>query len=326
MRAITFEKPGDEGVLTLTDVASPALGAGQIRIRVETTAVNRADLLQRRGLYPPPKGASSILGLECAGRVIECGAGVSSPAVGARVMALLAGGGYAQEVVVEANATLPVPESFSMVEAGVFMETHLTAYLNIFEIGGASTGMTVLVHGGGSGVGTSALALCREAGVRMIVTAGSDEKCARCLELGAFRAINYAQHDFAEAVLEATNREGVEIVLDSIGASYLQRNLACLKTDGRLVVIGLMGGAKGEVDFGRLLTRRLSIHGSTLRSRSAGSKASLIESFSQRFGAALAAGRLRPVVHTSMPLAQAADAHRLVASGTHFGKVALEVA
>lgn len=326
MKAIVFDQPGDESVLHMGDVERPKLGAQDIRIRVHGTAVNRADLLQRMGLYPPPAGASSILGLECAGEVIEVGSEVSAWGVGDRAMALLAGGGYAEEAVVHAGSAMRVPPALSFEEAGALPEVYLTAFLNIFLLGGVESGGSVLVHGGGSGVGTAAIQLCREAGVRILVTAGSEEKCQQCRKLGADLAINYRSGDFSVAVKEATGGAGVDVVLDCIGAKYLSSNLSVLSNDGRLVIIGLMGGVKTEINLAALLTRRLQVIGSTLRTRSAEDKASIVKAFLERFGEALEGGRLRPVIYRVLPLERAADAHRLVQSSEHFGKVALKTA
>jgi putative PIG3 family NAD(P)H quinone oxidoreductase len=327
MRAIVIREPGDEDVMQLGEVPAPVLGAEEVRIRVRSTAVNRADLLQRRGFYPPPPGGSPILGMECAGEVAEFGgaAALAGLRVGDRVMALLSGGGYAEEVAVHHGSVMRVPDALDLVAAGGFPEVFLTAYSNIFMHGRLPAGGTVLVHGGGSGVGTAAIQLAREAGARAIVTAGSDEKCARCLELGASVAINYRSADFAERVLGVTEGRGVDVILDSIGASYLEKNLRCLTVSGRLVVIGLTGGAQAEVNLGALLTRRLEVIGSTLRARPVAEKAEIVRSFRERFGAALDAGRLRVVVDRVLPLASAPEAHRVVASSIHFGKVILQV-
>jgi tumor protein p53-inducible protein 3 len=326
MRAIVFDAPGDESVLHLGDVPPPALGPADLRIRVRATAVNRADLMQRQGLYSPPPGASAILGLECAGEVIEIGANVTGWTRGDRVMALLPGGGYAEEAIAHAGSAIPVPATLSDVEAGAFPEVFLTAFLNIFLLGGPPPNGSVLVHGGGSGVGTAAITLCREAGLRVIVTAGSDEKCRRCLAHGADAAINYRDGDFAPAVRESTGGRGVDVILDSIGARYLASNLSVLAVGGTLVVIGLIGGARGEIDLAALLMKRLRVIGSTLRGRPVAEKASIVRALEARFGDALRAGRLRPVVDRVLPLANAAEAHRVVQSGVHFGKVALQVA
>ncbi len=325
MRAITFDQPGDESVLVLGEAPSPALGPNDLRIRIRATAVNRADLMQRQGFYPPPPGASPILGLECAGDVAEVGSAVRGWRVGDRAMALLAGGGYAEETVVDAGSAMPVPADFSYEEAGSFPEVFLTVFLNVFMIGDPAPGGTILVHGGGSGIGTAAMALCREAGLRILVTAGSDEKCAKCRELGADVAINYQTGDFADEVRAATDGKGVDLVLDSIGAAYLESNLRCLKIGGKLVLIGLMGGARGEIDLASVLMKRVQVIGSTLRARPAAEKATIVRALLARFGAAIGEGKLRPIVHRVLPLAEAAEAHRVVKASTHFGKVVLRV-
>ena len=326
MKAIVFEQPGDESVLKLGEAERPALAAQQIRIKVSATAVNRADLLQRQGFYPPPKGASPILGLECAGEVIEVGASVRGWKVGERAMALLPGGGYAEEAVVHAGSAMRVPASFSWEEAAALPEVFLTSFLNIFLLGRPPAGGSVLVHGGGSGIGTSATSLCREAGLKVIVTAGSAAKCERCRAHGADVAIDYTAGDFAPAVRQATGDAGVNVVLDSIGAGYLDSNLKALAVDGRLVIIGLMRGGRAEIDLAAMLVRRLHVIGSTLRARSATDKGRIVRDFLARFGAALEAGRVRPVVDRVMPLADAGEAHRVMQKSEHFGKIVLRVA
>ena len=324
MRAIIVEHPGDEDVMRLGDAPSPELGAAEVRIRVHSTAVNRADLLQRRGFYPPPPGASPILGLECAGEILEVGREVPAGLrPGDRVMALLAGGGYAEEVCVHHGSVLRVPDALDLLAAGGFPEVYLTAYLNVFRIAGARAGSTVLVHGGGSGVGTAAIQLAREASVGCIVTAGSDDKCERCVALGADAAINYRSEDFVASVSRLTGGEGVDVILDCVGGSYLERNLESLAIGGRLVVIGLTGGASGTLNLAQLMTRRLQIVGSTLRARSSEEKAEIVSGFTERFGSAVAAGRLRVVVDRVLPIASAPEAHRVVAASEHFGKVVL---
>lgn len=325
MKAIVFDAPGSEDVLHIGEVPPPPLGPEDIRIRVHATAVNRADLLQRQGMYPPPPGASAILGLECAGEVAEVGSGVAGWQVGDRAMALLAGGGYAEEVLVHHGSAMHVPPGMSFEEAGAFPEVFLTAFLNLFVLGEIKPGGAALVHGGGSGVGTASIILLREAGLRSLITAGSDEKCRRCRELGADVAINYRAGDFAAQVREATGGRGVNVVLDSIGGKYLASNLECLAVDGRLVIIGLIGGAKAETNLAALLLRRLRVIGSTLRARSVGEKAQIVSRFLERFGEALNAGRIKPVVDRVLPLEQAAEAHRVVQSSVHFGKVVLAV-
>ena len=326
MKAIVAAKPGDAEVLELAEAPAPPLVPGSLRIRVAATAVNRADLLQRRGFYPPPPGASPILGLECAGEVIEVAPDVKGWRAGERAMALLAGGGYAEEVVVDAGSALRVPAALSLEEAAALPEVFLTVFSNVFQLGGLAPGGCALVHGGGSGIGTAAIRLVKAIGARILVTAGSDAKCARCLELGADAAINYRTGDFVEEARRATGGEGVDVVLDSIGAAYFEKNLAALRVGGRLVLIGLMGGAKTEVNLAALLGRRLSVIGSTLRTRPLAEKAAIVEGFRARFGRELEAGRLRPVVDRVLPLAQAADAHRLLEASEHFGKVVLRVA
>ena len=323
MRAVVFDEPGDESVLRVGEVAAPALGPGDLRILVRAAAVNRADLLQRQGLYPPPPGASPILGLECAGEVAEVGSDVRGWRRGERAMALLAGGGYAEQVVVPAGCALRVPERLSDVEAAAVPEVFLTVFLNVFEIGGLVEGGFVLVHGGGSGIGTASIQLAKAAGARIAVTAGSDAKCQRCRELGADVAVNYRSGDFAAAVREATGGQGADVVLDSIGAPYLAQNLASLRTGGSLVLIGLMGGAKAELNLGSLLVQRLRIVGSTLRTRPVEEKAALVRAFEARFGADLASGRIGPVVDRVLPFAQAAEAHRAMKASEHFGKIVL---
>ncbi len=327
MRAILVREPGDETVLGIGDAPRPPLGPADVRIRVRATSVNRADLLQRQGLYPPPPGASPILGLECAGEVSERGPDVQRFALGQRVMALLPGGGYAEEAVVHHGSVMAVPDAMSDEEAGAFPEVFLTAFSNLFlpGLGALAPGERALVHGGGGGVGTAAIALAREAGQAIFVTAGSDDKCRRCLTLGATAAINYRTEDFAERVAALTGGRGVEVIVDHIGARYLGQNLKALALGGRLVEIGLMGGATAEVNLGVLLVRRLAVIGSTLRGRAVLEKATLVEAFGHRFGAALDAGRLRPVIHVVLPLAEAATAHRMVAAGEHFGKVVLRL-
>lgn len=325
MRAIVFDQPGAEDVLHIGEVEPPRTGTDDLRIRVRATSVNRADLLQRQGLYPPPPGASPILGLECAGEVIEVGANVSGWKRGDRAMALLPGGGYAEEVVVHAGSAMHAPEALSDEEAGAVPEVFLTAFLNIFLLGDPPAGGNVLIHGGGSGVGTAAITLCRLAGLRAIVTAGSEEKCRRCREHGAQVAINYRKGSFATAVREVTGGTGAHVILDCVGGRYLEPNLECLSVDGRLVIIGLMGGARGEINLAALLTRRQSIVGSTLRTRSKGDKARIVRSFIERFGDALDRGLVRPVIDRILPLEQAAEAHRVVQASEHFGKVVLRV-
>jgi putative PIG3 family NAD(P)H quinone oxidoreductase len=325
VKAIQVVGQGKDARLVLGEAPKPELRAGEVRIQVTATAVNRADLMQRRGLYPPPPGASPVLGLECAGTITELGAGVTGFSRGARVMALLPGGGYAEEVAVDAGSVMPVPEKLSLVEAAAIPEVFLTCHLNLFQLAAVPPGGWALVHGGGSGIGTAAIQLLRAAGVHSIVTAGSAAKCARCLELGADAALDYSQGEFAPAVLEKTGGQGVDVALDSIGAPYLAQHLSCLKLGGRLVLIGLMGGAKAEINLGMVVAKRLSIIGSTLRTRPVAEKAEIVKSFRARFGAALERGELRAIVDQVLPLAAAQAAHDRVEASSHFGKVVLRV-
>jgi len=326
MRAIVVEEPGDETRMQVAEVPAPEMAPESLRIRVAATAVNRADLLQRQGMYPPPPGASDLLGLECAGEVVEVAPGVEGWKVGDRAMALLAGGGYAEEVVVHAGSAMPVPERLSFEEAAAIPEVFLTVYLNVFQLGGLADGGAALVHGGGSGIGTAATQLLKASGATAIVTAGTDEKCARCRELGADVAVNYREGDFVAAAKAATEGRGVDVVLDSIGAPYLEKNLAALGAGGKLVLIGLMGGAKAEINLGQLLMKRLHVIGSTLRARPVAEKAAIVSGFLDHFGAKLADGEIGPVVDRVLPLESAPDAHRLIKSSEHFGKVVLKVA
>lgn len=309
MRAIVADR--------VIDVPQPQLVDGAIRIRVHTTAVNRADLLQRAGHYPPPPGASVILGLECAGEVME--SAVDRWRVNDRVMALLPGGGYAEEVVVDGGSVMRAPDVLPWDEAGAIPEVFLTAFLNVFELAHAQAGETLLVHGGGSGVGTAATTLGKLAKLRVVVTAGSDEKCRRCIEHGADDAINYNAEDFVERA------RGANVILDPIGAPYLARDLAALATGGRVVLIGSMGGREPvPVDVGALLSKRQQIIGSTLRARPASEKAAIVAAFIERFGDDLDAGRVRPVIDSVFPLERMNDAHERMKSD-HFGKIVLRV-
>lgn len=325
MRAIGVVGEGKDAKLVLGEAPKPELRAGEVRIAVAATAVNRADLMQRRGLYPPPPGASPILGLECSGVVEELAPGVTGFARGERVMALLPGGGYAEEACVDAGSVMPVPKAMPLVEAAGIPEVFLTCHLNLFQLAAVPAGGWALVHGGGSGIGTAAIQMLKTAGVHAIVTAGSAAKCARCVELGADAALDYSKGEFAAAVLEKTGGAGVDVALDSIGAPYLAQHLTCLKLGGRLVLIGLMGGARAEINLGFVIAKRLSIIGSTLRARPVAEKAEIVRGFRAVFGAALEAGKLRAIVDQVLPLGEAQRAHERVEASTHFGKVILRV-
>ncbi len=326
MKAIICDQPGDESVLKIGEVPDPVPGPSDLLIRVSHAALNRADLMQRQGLYPPPPGASPILGLECAGTVAAVGAAVSGWRVGERAMALLPGGGYAELAAVDHGSAMHVPATLGDAEAAALPEVFLTAFLNLFMIGGVKAGDAVLIHGGGSGVGTASIQLLRLAGARAIVTAGSDAKCEQCLRFGADVAINYNSGPFAPRVRAATNDRGVEIILDSIGGAYLAANLAALANGGQLIMIGLMRGAKAEIDLGAVLRRHLHLLGSTLRTRPVVEKAEIVKNFLARFGADLERGSLRPPIYKTLPLADAGTAHRMMQASEHFGKIVLEIA
>jgi putative PIG3 family NAD(P)H quinone oxidoreductase len=325
MKAVVTRGHGGEEVLRVVDRPPPALTEGGVRIAVDAAGLNRADLLQRRGFYPPPPGASEVLGLECGGTISEVGSGATGIELGRRFMALVPGGGQAEEAVVDGGSLLPVPGIFSEVEAGAFPEVYLTAHLNLFMLGGLERGMTALVHGGSGGVGTAAIQLAGTAGARIVVTAGTEERCRRCRDLGADSAVDYHAGDFETVVLATTGGRGVDVVLDCVGGPYLDKNLEVLTTEGRLVVIGLMGGTVGELDMRRLLAKRIRIIGSTLRALGVDRKAEIVRSFLDRFGEALRDGRLHPVIDSVFPMERVADAHRRLASGEAFGKVVLSI-
>jgi putative PIG3 family NAD(P)H quinone oxidoreductase len=299
---------------------------GEVLVRVRATALNRADLLQRRGLYPPPKGATDILGLEMAGEVAEVGEGVGGVANGDRVMALLPGGGYAQYVPVPAGMLMKLPDSMTFAQGAAIPEAFLTAYLNLFPIGRLSPGETVLVHAGASGVGTSAIQLIRLAGARSIVTAGSESKIERCLALGAEAGWNYHDGSFRSFVEEQTAGEGVNVIFDFIGAPYFADNLASLAVDGRLIIIGTMGGTQVEdINLGMLLSRRLEVIGTALRSRSLATKIELTAAFQTFAGDALARGEIAPVIDSVFDWKDVQEAHRYMESNKNVGKIVLAV-
>jgi tumor protein p53-inducible protein 3 len=325
MKAILIEKPGDESVLQLGDAPDPQPGPADLLINVKYAALNRADLMQRQGLYPPPPGASPILGLECSGEVAAVGADVAGWRVGDRAMALLPGGGYAERVVVHHGSAIHLPAALSYAEAAALPEAFLTAFLNLFMLAGIKAGDSALIHGGGSGVGTASIQLLGLAGARSIVTAGSDLKCEQCLRFGADVAMNYNSGPFAPKVRAATNDRGVEVILDSIGGAYLAQNLEALANGGCLVLIGLMKGAKAELDLATVLRRHLRIVGSTLRTRPAAEKAQIVAAFLARFGGPLEAGQLRPPIYRTLALHEAAQGHRMMQASEHFGKIVLRV-
>jgi putative PIG3 family NAD(P)H quinone oxidoreductase len=313
-------------VLKLGEVPEPAIRPDEILIRVRDAGVNRADLLQRQGFYPPPPGASEIIGMECAGEVVAVGAATSGWKIGDRAMALIPGGGYAEKAAAHYGSAMKIPAKLSFEEAAGLPEVFLTVFLNFFMLAGIKRGETALIHGGGSGIGTASIQLLKEAGVRVIVTAGSDEKCDQCRKLGADVAINYKSGPFPPAVKTATKGRGADVILDSIGAAYLAPNLEALAHSGRLVLIGLMKGARTEIDLTAVLRRHLKVIGSTLRTRSEKEKAQIIAALLKRFGAALEAGRLRPPIYKVVPMSNVAEAHRMMAASEHFGKIVLRIA
>lgn len=311
--------------LQLTDIPDPAYRRHEVLIQVHATAVNRADLLQRRGLYPPPAGESAVLGLEAAGEIVAIGKYVTGWKVGDRVFCLLAGGGYAELVTAHPDMLLRLPSGWTYTQAAAIPEVFYTAFVNLFLEAKLKTREIVLVHAGASGVGTAAIQLARQAGALVIVTAGSDEKIQQCLLLGANHGINYKKDDFVERVGRITNHAGVHVILDCIGAAYLEKNLSLLQTQGRLVLIGLMGGAKAQIDLELLLRKRLRLMGSVLRSRSAQEKIMLTQLFREKVMPQLENGSYQPVIDKIFPLAEAEKAHEYVAANQNTGKVVLAV-
>src|SRR3954447_24710253 len=312
MRAIVVDVPGGPEALVEADVPDPVAGPGEVVLEVVAAGVNRADLLQRHGHYPPPSGAPDWPGLECSGRVIAVGEGVTDWSVGDEACALLSGGGYAERVAVPAGQLLPVPHGVTLVEAAALPEVACTVWSNVFLLAGLRPGETLLVHGGSSGIGTMAIQLARRIGARVAVTAGSAAKLERCRELGAEILVNYREADFVEAVKDATERRGADVVLDNMGAKYLARNLDVLTPNGRLVVIGLQGGARAELDLGVLMRKRAALISTTLRGRPADEKAAIVASVREHVWPLIESGEVRPVIDRTVPMPDAAEAHRIV--------------
>jgi NADPH2:quinone reductase len=326
MRAIDPEAPGGPEVLTIVERPVPQPGPGEVLIRVAAAGVNRPDVLQRKGGYPPPPGAPSIPGLEVSGEIVALGEGATPELLGQQVCALLAGGGYAEYATVAAGQCLPVPAGMSMTEAAALPETLFTVWTNLFERGYAAEGDTVLVHGGTSGIGTMAIALCNAFGVTIIVTAGSDEKCSAAKNLGADHAINYKAQDFVAEVKAITGGKGVQVVLDMVGGDYVPRNLQCLADDGRHVSIAVQGGAMATIPIFEIMRRRLTLTGSTLRPRDTAFKSAVADELHKTVWPHVEAGRIKPVIDRTFPLEQAAEAHRRMEAGDHIGKIVLTVA
>lgn len=325
MKRIAHGSGGSADVMQLIDDERPVPGPGEVLIEVHVAGVNRPDVLQRSGNYPPPKGASPYLGLEVAGVVAAVGSGVSTWRVGSQVCALTPGGGYAQYCLTDARHCLPVPEGLSLLQAAALPETYLTVWANLFDRARLASGQSVLVHGGSSGIGLTAIQLAHAFGATVYTTVGNAAKAAACVAAGARRAINYREEDFAAVIAQETGGLGVDVIIDMVGAPYIVRNIASLALEGCLVQLAFLEGSKFEFDATPVMLRRLTLTGSTLRARSAEQKAAIVERLREKVWPVLAQSRCLPVIHAVFPLAQAADAHRLMESSTHIGKIMLAV-
>ncbi|HYD71352.1 NAD(P)H-quinone oxidoreductase [Azospirillum sp.] len=325
MTCVEISQPGGPEVLRATERPAPIPGPGEVLVAVEAAGVNRPDMLQRQGRYDPPPGASDLPGLEIAGRVVAIGEGVMDWGADDKVCALVAGGGYAQYCTVPAPQLLPVPKGLSMVEAAAVPETFFTVWTNVFERGALRPGETLLVHGGSSGIGTTAIQLAKAFGARVFVTAGSADKCRACEELGADRAIDYKTEDFVAVIKEATGGRGVDVVLDMVGGDYIARDIEIMAPDGRHVSIAFLHGPKVSLNFFPVMTKRLTLTGSTLRARSVEEKGRIAAALREKVWPLIGEGRIKPVIHKTFPLARAADAHALMESSTHIGKIVLTV-
>ena len=325
MTVVEIAAPGGPEQLRTARRPVPEPAAGEVLVRVAAAGVNRPDVMQRQGRYPPPPGASDIPGLEIAGDIVALGAGVSGVKIGDRVAALLPGGGYAEYAVAAAALCLPVPEGLNMVEAAALPETFFTVWTNLFDRGGCKAGETVLIHGGTSGIGTTAIQLAAAWGARVFATAGSEEKARACERFGAARGIDYRTEDFVEVIRQETAGRGVDLILDMIGGSYLARNLEAAAVEGRLVIISLIGGARAEINLLTIMSKRLTLTGSTLRARSVAQKAAVAEAVHRNVWPLLSAGRVRPIIHATFPLAEASEAHRLMETSRHIGKIVLTI-
>ncbi|EPD56131.1 MULTISPECIES: NAD(P)H-quinone oxidoreductase [Streptomyces] len=325
MHAITIPEPGGPEALVWDEVPDPVAGEGEVLVEVVAGAVNRADILQRQGFYDPPPGSSRYPGLECSGRIAALGPGVSGWAVGDEVCALLAGGGYAEKVAVPAGQLLPVPKGLDLKQAAALPEVVCTVWSNVFMIAQLRPGETLLVHGGSSGIGTMAIQLAKAVGAKVAVTAGTAQKLERCAALGADILINYKEQDFVEEVRKATDGAGADVILDNMGAKYLDRNLQALATSGRLAIIGMQGGIKGELNIATLLNKRAAISATSLRARPLGEKAAIVAAVREHVWPLIDGGHVRPVVDREVPMSDAAAAHRVVEESGHVGKVLLVV-
>jgi len=323
MNVIEIASPGGPEQLRLATRPVPEPGDGEVLIRVAAAGVNRPDVVQRQGHYPPPPGASDLLGMEVAGTVVALGPKVSGVAVGDEVTALLAGGGYAEYAVAAAPLCLPIPAGLSLLEAAALPETYFTVWTNLFERGGCKAGDNVLIHGGTSGIGTTAIQVATAWGARVFATAGTHAKARFCEELGAVRGIDYRTEDFVEIVKLGTDGKGADVILDMVAATYVQRNIEAAAVEGRIVVIAVQGGVRAEIKMNTLMIKRLTLTGSTLRPRTIAQKAAVAEGVKLNLWPLLAAKRVRPIIHATFPLAEAAEAHRLMESSGHIGKIML---
>jgi NADPH2:quinone reductase len=323
MTAIAIREPGGPDVLVPQSRPMPSAGPGELLVKVAAAGVNRPDVMQRQGLYPPPPGASDIPGLEIAGEVVAVGNGASRFRLGDNVTALVAGGGYAQFCPVHESNALPLPAGLSLVEAAAIPETFFTVWHNVFERGRLKSGETLLVHGGSSGIGTTAIQLAKAFGARVITTAGSAEKCEACVKLGADRAVNYRSEDFVAATKEATGGKGADLILDMVGGDYIERNYEAAGVEGRIVQIAFQASPRANVDFRRLMLKRLTHTGSTLRARSVADKAGIARGIEQNVWPLIKAGKVKPVLFRTFPLAQASAAHALMETSAHIGKIVL---
>jgi putative PIG3 family NAD(P)H quinone oxidoreductase len=325
MAVVEIAAPGGPEQLKPGVRPLPLPGEGEVLVRVEATGVNRPDVFQRQGRYPPPPGASDLPGMEIAGEIAALGPKVSGLSVGDKITSLLPGGGYAGYAVAAAPLCMPIPAGLSMVEAAAIPETYMTVWTNLFERGGCKSGDRVLIHGGTSGIGTTAIQLANAWGARVYATAGSESKARACEKFGAVRGIDYKSEDFVEVIRADTKGYGIDITLDMVAGSYVQRNLDIAAVEGRVITIAVLGGSRAEINMGMVMAKRLTLTGSTLRSRTVAQKAAVADEVRRHVWPLLAAGRVRPIIYQTFPLAQAADAHRLMESSTHIGKIVLTV-
>lgn len=323
MTVTEIAAPGGPEELKSARRPTPTPGEGEVLVRVAAAGVNRPDVMQRQGRYPPPPGASDLPGMEISGEIVQLGSEVSGLALGDRITSLLPGGGYAAYAVAAAPLCMPIPAGLTMVEAAAIPETYMTVWTNLFERGGCKAGDTVLVHGGTSGIGTTAIQLAAAWGARIFATAGSPQKARFCENLGAERGIDYRTEDFVAVIREATQGYGIDVTLDIVAGSYVQRNLDVAAVDGRIVTISMLGGSRAEINMNTVLPKRLTLTGSTLRARTVAQKAAVANAMRRNVWPLLAAGRVKPVIHQTFPLARAADAHRLMETSSHIGKIVL---